>query len=81
VVRSLQVIREEEQQHECDSRKREKDDQQEARQEILPAHRTLFLLVTQRICKESSRMLPGSKPIKVSENYQDRENGSEGKTL
>jgi hypothetical protein len=26
-------------------------------------------------------MLPGSKPINVSGNYQDRENRSEGKTL
>jgi hypothetical protein len=34
---------------------------------FLPAHRTLFLHVTQRIRKESSRTLPGSKPINVAE--------------
>jgi hypothetical protein len=52
MIRSLQIVRKKEQQHERDPRKREKDNQQETRHEILPAHRTLFLHATQRICQE-----------------------------
>lgn len=49
MVGSLQVSRGEVQPHECDPGKREKDNQDETRHEILLAHRTLFPYATQRM--------------------------------
>jgi hypothetical protein len=62
----LQVIREQEQQHERDPRKREKDNQHETRHEILPAHRTLLLHATQRICQESETDQRFREAIKIA---------------
>src|ERR1700737_3637469 len=67
MVSSLQVIREEEQQHQRDPGEREKENVQETRHEgpppsystgsseldLWPVHRTLLLRATQRTCQQS----------------------------
>jgi len=60
--REAKVIREEKQQQECDPREREKYNQQKTGHEVLLGQRTLFLHLTQRICRQSNEMPPGSRP-------------------